>query len=64
MSNGPSLVSVLSQKPVWFKYRDNMFYPALDHVRQWGLGVGVGLRVGVGLGLGWGGGWGLGWGWV
>jgi hypothetical protein len=32
MSNGPSLVSVLAGKPVWFKHRDHMFYPPLVHV--------------------------------
>lgn len=32
MSNGPSLVSVLQEKPVWLKHRDHGFYPASAHV--------------------------------
>jgi hypothetical protein len=33
MSNGPSLVSVLAGKPVWFKHRDHAFLPPMAHVR-------------------------------
>ena len=41
MSNGPSLVSVLQEKPVWLKHRDHLFYPATAHVRGlWGEGGG------------------------